>query len=169
MNHSQKFSLGILIVFAALIAYALLADTAKDKGTWVWLIVALAALGLALPTVKYPGYRRLLGFLIRGGFDGVSELVSSPNPERSLDRQPVPRALRYKSPSLFHEWSQNLHVHHIDMDPGKPARENNLIALCAEHHQQAHHNREVTIPQVRSWKSRGSTTNRPIGRRIRRR
>ena len=95
MNHSQKFSLGTLIVFAALIAYALLADTAKDKGTWVWLIVALAALGLALPAVKYPGYRRLLGFLIRGGFDGVSELVSSPNLERSLDCQPVPRALHY--------------------------------------------------------------------------
>jgi hypothetical protein len=55
------------------------------------------------------------------------------------------------------------------MDPEKDLNEDDLIALCPEHHRQAHNARGgVTIVQVRDWATRENALVNP-DRRLRRR
>jgi hypothetical protein len=173
MNQSQKFMLGILIIFGILIAYALLADAAKDKGGWVWLVVAVVVIGLMLPAIKSDGYRRALKNLSLGSLSALGSIMEAnkgnSGGESTLDRRPIPRALRQKIlstannrcrfPGCQVRGRKNLHVHHIDMDPEKEPHEPDLIAFCPEHHQAAHHDQNVTIRQVRAW-ARGSYSAR---------
>ncbi|MBI2170523.1 MAG: HNH endonuclease [Chloroflexi bacterium] len=44
-----------------------------------------------------------------------------------------------------------LHVHHIDMNPSNSRDEENLIAVCPNHHDTIHKDTEVTQRQVRQW------------------
>ena len=158
MTKDRRFVLGILIVFAALVAYALLADAARDKGAVVWIVVAAIGLGLILPATKFPGYRRWLESTIRGGFEAIAEIFSSPPPEGEFtsERQAVKPGMRNwvigraqvrcQAPECEKRGRKNLHVHHIDMNHANSSDENNLIALCPDHHHEAHRPRSGVTP-----------------------
>jgi len=168
MNNGQKRVLGIILIFVLLIGYALLADAARDNGAWIWIVLVLILVGLILPALQYERYRQLLIATGKGTLSLLANFLqssaSTAPEETKLDRVSVPPALRQKVmsrsnnrccfPDCKTRGRKNLHVHHIDMDSSNSRNEDNLLALCPNHHSRAHNDHEITIRDVRSW-SRG--------------
>ena len=94
------------------------------------------------------------------------------NTDHWQERRAVPAGLRRKIydrakhrcqfPSCDVKGGKQLDVHHVNMDRSDSLDENNLIAVCPNHHREIHNSSAVTIPQVRNWaRGRyGSTTGK---------
>ena len=89
-------------------------------------------------------------------------------------RRPVPAPLRRKifiragGRCQFRGCSvkgaTRLHIHHIDMDRSNSNDEDNLIAICPNHHHEIHNDPSVTTLQVRAW-ARGRYVQRESKKR----
>ena len=159
MNKDHRFILGILIIFAISIGYALIGDAARDKGAWIWLVVAAIGAGLILPARKVQRIpRRSQEVWYWGSWDPGQFRRGNSDDEYKVEREQVAPGLR---PDILIRanyecqvpWCQvrgrkHLHIHHIDMDRANSRDANNLIGECREHHQLLHQGKPVTMHQV---------------------
>lgn len=163
MKREHQAFLGMVVIVFLLLGYALFSDALRKYGPWLWIPVGVIVAGNVAAAVRFPQYRTLLSKVITVGFTAVAEVFSrdgSGRGEKWPERQTIPPARRqwvlqraggrcqYKGCSR----ERGLNVHHIDMDRSDPKNENNLIAVCPNHHSDLHNGSlGITSRQARAW------------------
>jgi len=166
MKGEHKAFLGLVIAVGVLIGYAYFANALKTHGPWLWIPIIAVIGGNIGAAIKFSWYRQWLGKGIKGSFEAVAEYFTGGSAQSSYsERKAVPAALRRKIysrarqkcqfPRCSELGSKRLDIHHIDMDPSNSADEDNLIAVCPNHHREIHNNSDHTTRRVRSWARNG--------------
>lgn len=176
MNREHKSFLGLIIVFALLIGYGLFAGALKTHGQWLWIPLMLVLAGNIAAVIKFPKYRLWLGKNVKYGFEAVADNFTNTGRKKS-ERKAVPPAIQKKVltraseacqfPDCQEKHRENLHIHHIDWKAKNSRDENNLIAVCPNHHNRIHRDRKTyTDSKVRSWaRRRPAASTRTTSRR----
>jgi hypothetical protein len=147
-----------VLIFIALLAYALIADWWKEHAVLGWIIFGIIVAILAFSIYRFPAFRRLLfSTAKKAGESIVYEKEAS-------GREPMPKYTRMKILQRARGRCENPdcrsdvrpHVHHIDGDNSNNNLRN-LIALCPNCHTRAHHG-VYSNSQLRNWVQRSWET-----------
>jgi hypothetical protein len=147
-----------VLIFIALLAYALIADWWKEHAALGWVILGIVVALLAFSLYRFPAFRRwTFGAAKKAGESIVYETEAS-------GREPMPKYTRMKILQRAKDRCENPdcrsdvppHIHHIDNDSSNNNLRN-LIALCPNCHAKAHRN-EYSNSQLRNWVQRSWET-----------
>ena len=147
-----------VLIFVALLAYALIAGWWKEHAVLGWIITGSIVAILAFSTYRFPAFRRLL-------FKTAKKAGESIMYEAAVsEREPMPKNIRSHILQRARNRCENPdcnsnvppHIHHIDNDNSNNNLRN-LIALCPNCHARAHRN-EYSNSQLRNWGQRSWET-----------
>ena len=154
-----KSEFWIILIFVALVAYALIADWWKEHVVLGRVILGIVVAVLALSLWRFPAFRARLVTPLKTAIDGLihqspEQIESTPAPgaESTTEFTPV-RPLTQSDRDLFFEYighrcekpncrESNVHeIHHITPRPEGGRHDVwNLIVLCPTHHKHADNN-----------------------------
>jgi hypothetical protein len=162
--------LGLVILVMLILGYALLADAFAKLGPLLWIPIGAIAIANAAAAVKFRQYRSWLGGGVKAGFEAVAEYFTRDSTRGKSEREAVPRPIqrrvlaranhRCQFPKCEQQGRQRLDIHHVDMNPSNSRDEDNLIAVCPNHHREIHSDPDISMRQVRVWaRRRARVTN----------
>jgi len=148
----EEFWVGL--IFVALLAYALIADWWKEHSVLGWTIVAVLVAILVFSIYRFPAFRRWLFMGAKKAGQAVvyGTKASEREPISPENRSMILHRARYRCENPDCRQDVRPHIHHIDFDNSNN-RLSNLIALCPNHHQQAHDS-IFSFSQLRNWAKR---------------
>jgi len=157
-----------VLIFLALLAYALIADWWKGHAVLGWVIVGIVVAVLAFSLYRFPAFR---GLFLRTA-KKAGESIAYGNRKEASDREPLRPELRehilkragYKCENPDCKEHVKPEIHHID---GNNSHNNprNLIALCPNCHDRAGDG-VYTNSQLRNWVRRSWETYKRGRRRF---
>jgi hypothetical protein len=130
-----------------------------------WLVAGLGVAVMVIGAATIGGQAALLGLLVFvGGLAWAILQQGAGDPNKSTEgnrRKPIPAGVRRKIYKRARGRCQYpgctvtdrgiLDIHHVDMDPSNSLDEENLMAVCANHHRKIHDDADISIRQVRQW------------------
>jgi hypothetical protein len=143
--------LWLVLIFLALLAYALIADWWKGHAVLGWVIVGIVVALLAFSLYRFPAFR---GLLFRTAQKATEKIayepeVSGREPLRPELREHMLQRADYKCENPDCKEHVKPEIHHIDGNNGHNDPRN-LIALCPNCHTKAHDG-EYSNSQLRNW------------------
>jgi 5-methylcytosine-specific restriction endonuclease McrA len=150
-RRSVKEGFWVVVVFVALLVFALLADWWKEHAAIGWAVVGVLLAVLAFLLYRFASLR---GWLRRQVKTVAEKAVFE---EVASEREPLPPGTRKEVLERARDRCENEscsqdarpHIHHIDGNNSNN-RLANLIALCPNCHQRAH-NGLFTESQLHNW------------------
>jgi hypothetical protein len=141
----------MVLLFGAVIIWAVIADWWKTNSVLGWVIVGLVVIAFGFSLYKFKSVR---GWFIGSAKSVVKRAVYE---EEVPTREPLPPEVRESilNRAEFHcenpDCRQRVKpvIHHIDQN-NSHNRKNNLVALCPNCHTRAHQG-ELTMSQLRNW------------------
>jgi hypothetical protein len=144
-----------VLIFVALLAYALIATWWKQHAVLAWVITGSIAAIFAFSIYRFPAFRARLFNTAKTATQG---LIYEPTQSTAVSgREPIPEHTRthilqrsqYKCENPDCNSNTKPEIHHIDNDNSNN-NPRNLIALCHPCHN-APHNNKFTNSQLRNW------------------
>lgn len=147
-----------ILIFVALLAYALIAGWWKEHAVLGWIITGCILAMLAFSIYRFPAFRRLLFRTAKKAGESIvyETKVSGREPVPEDKRNHILQRARYKCENPDCREDVRPHIHHIDGDNSNNNLKN-LIALCPNCHTRAHHgvysNSQLRVWAQRSWET----------------
>jgi len=149
MTRQARVVVGIVVIFAAIVAVAVFVQKVEEVGTWLWLIPAALVIAAGYLAYRYPTVRTGLGDIGVFLANAVGEVLKSQDAsKRKAERIAIPAAMRqtvmaraknrcqYRGCGVTN--TKMLEIHHIDMIPANSDDPSNLIVMCGNHHKLLH-------------------------------
>lgn len=156
----------VVVIFIALLAYALIADWWKGHAVLGWIIVGIVVALLAFSLYRFPAFRGLLFRTAKKAGESIAyePEVSGREPLPPDLREHILQRARYKCENPDCKSGVKPEIHHID---GNRNNNNprNLIALCPNCHTRAGDG-VYSNSQLRNWVRRSWETYKRGRRRF---
>jgi len=160
----------IILIFVALVLYALIADWWKGHATLGWVIFGIVVAVLAFCLYKKQAFREWALRTIRDSLGGLIHEPAEPRtgsgrahlPQWKIDY--IRRRAEYRCENPNCRTGVKPDIHHIDLN-NSHNRLSNLIALCPSCHREAGDGR-YSRSEIRDWARRSEQTSRKRRRRF---